>query len=261
MKTAVLTMPEDVDPLENPAFTNAEVLKVESDEIKTTEFHHSDERTLATVTDHQILLSNLTESSVKTVAEVNNKNQPKFTTGKWCLHHQGNQFIVLSDTTIRSYDVRDFNQSAWTIDNGHSQLIRDLDCNNNKQATIVTASDDGCIKIWDFRNTKEAVFSCHEHSHWIWSVRFNKFHDQLLLSCSSDCKVNLISAFSVSSESTNYRESEQPPGLLESWSLHEDSVYGTEWSSADPFVFCSLAYDGRVIIQTVPKNIKYDVLL
>ena len=29
------------------------------------------------------------------------------------------------------------------------------------------------------------------HSHWIWSVRYNLYHDQLILTCSSDCRVIL----------------------------------------------------------------------
>lgn len=37
----------------------------------------------------------------------------------------------------------------------------------------------------------------------VWSVRFNHFHDQLLLTASSDARVLLSSAASVSSENTN----------------------------------------------------------
>lgn len=37
----------------------------------------------------------------------------------------------------------------------------------------------------------------------VWSVRFNFFHDQLILSSSSDCKVLLTCAASVSSETSN----------------------------------------------------------
>lgn len=37
----------------------------------------------------------------------------------------------------------------------------------------------------------------------VWSVRFNFFHDQLILSSSSDCKVLLTCAASVSSEASS----------------------------------------------------------
>jgi hypothetical protein len=42
---------------------------------------------------------------------------------------------------------------------------------------------------------------------------------------------------------------------------HEDSVYSVEWSVADPWVFASLSYDGRLVINKVPKDEKYNILL
>jgi hypothetical protein len=45
------------------------------------------------------------------------------------------------------------------------------------------------------------------------------------------------------------------------WDEHEDSVYGMAWSNADPWLLASLSFDGRVIINRVPKNIKYKILI
>lgn len=42
---------------------------------------------------------------------------------------------------------------------------------------------------------------------------------------------------------------------------HEDSVYAVEWSSTDPWVFASLSYDGRLVINHVPRTEKYRILL
>ena len=36
---------------------------------------------------------------------------------------------------------------------------------------------------------------------------------------------------------------------------------GVEWSMADPWVFASLSYDGRVVINRVPSSIKYKILI
>lgn len=88
----------------------------------------------------------------------------------------------------------------------------------------------------------------------IWSVRFNLFHDQLILSSGSDCKVLLTSAASVSSEAAN--ENRLADGLLHCYDQHEDSVYCVEWSNVDPWVFASLSYDGRLCISKVPKDVK-----
>ena len=199
------------------------------------------------------------------MAEINAKNSPKFSGGRWSLFNQGNQFIALHDCSVKSYDIRDPNHCAWTIEDAHNQLVRDIDCNPNKQCHIVTGGDDGSLKIWDCRNTKEQVFARNDHHHWIWSVRFNTFHDQLILSSSSDGKVLLTCAGSVSSEAPDVNDSTEKDllkdGLLQTFDQHEDSVYCTEWSTADPWVFASLSYDGRVIISKVPKQYKYQILL
>ncbi|KAJ3262500.1 Protein tssc1 [Boothiomyces macroporosus] len=44
-----------------------------------------------------------------------------------------------------------------------------------------------------------AIYEIDLRSGQVWGVSFNKYHDQLLLSCSSDCQVNLQSVVSVSS--------------------------------------------------------------
>lgn len=49
--------------------------------------------------------------------------------------------------------------------------------------------------------------------------------------------------------------------LLASYDEHEDSVYSAEWAAGDPWTFASLSYDGRFVINRVPSDIKYSILL
>ena len=39
----------------------------------------------------------------------------------------------------------------------------------------------------------EPLVTVREHSHWLWSVRYKSFHDQLILTAGSDCRVQLHS--------------------------------------------------------------------
>lgn len=50
-------------------------------------------------------------------------------------------------------------------------------------------------------------------------------------------------------------------GKVASYDEHEDSVYGLAWSSCDPWLFASLSYDGRLVVNKVPKNVKYKILI
>lgn len=57
--------------------------------------------------------------------------------------------------------------------------------------------------------------------------------------------------------------SQEPPqdGVIATYEEHEDSVYAVDWSSADPWLFASLSYDGRLVINRVPRALKYHILL
>jgi WD40 repeat protein len=50
-------------------------------------------------------------------------------------------------------------------------------------------------------------------------------------------------------------------GKAHTFDEHEDSVYGLSWSVSDPWLFASLSYDGRVVLNAVPKSLKYSILV
>lgn len=173
---------------------------------------------------------------------------------------------------MRAWDVRAPSQGcAWRVDGAHGQLVRDLDFNLNKQYTVATCGDDGFLRIWDVRRAAAGggpLVARADHSHWVWCVRFNPFHDQLLLTAGSDQQVILSSASSVSSECQEERERDTqetarhpiPDGPLQRCE-HEDSVYCVEWSPAEPWTFASLSYDGRLLVTRVRRSYKYQILL
>lgn len=128
----------------------------------------------------------------------------------------------------------------------------------------------------------------------VWAVRYNVFHDQLVLTAGSDARVVLVSAASLSSEpfgkmSSDDKDNEEGislfyclPFIKDSFSLsfateedvknpladgvvaayeeHEDSVYSAAWSSADSWTFASLSYGGRLLIHRVPRSLKHSIL-
>lgn len=117
----------------------------------------------------------------------------------WNPHNQ-NDFITLNDTALRMWDSRkDPNSPIVSIEAAHSQGVRDADFNPNRSHFIATCGDDRFVRIWDMRNPKESLIHLCHHYHWVWGVMYNRFHDQLLLSCGSDAKVNLESIVSLSS--------------------------------------------------------------
>nr|XP_014003802.1 unnamed protein product [Salmo salar] len=241
-----------------------------------------DGKRVISLADNHALLWDLTESStqatISSSATLEGKGQLKFTAGKWSPHHNCTQLATANDTAIRGWDLRTMSQ-IYCIENAHGQLVRDLDFNPNKQYYLASCGDDCKVKFWDVRNINEPVKNLEEHSHWVWSVRYNHSHDQLVLTGSSDSRVILSNMVSISSEPFGHlvddddlsdgednhqdEKTKEPlqDSIISTYEEHEDSVYAVEWSSADPWLFASLSYDGRLVINRVPRALKYHILL
>ena len=202
----------------------------------------------------------------------------KVTTVKWSPHSNASILAVAVGANVIGIDMRMSETAApvWTIP-AHNNFVRDMDFNPNAQYVLATCGDDCESRFWDVRNKTAPAVSLLNHCHWIWSIRFNQFHDQLILSCSSDSKVILTRVASLASQPFGHllddssdedivlRSSKKDPSVLTdkviaTFEEHEDSVYAAEWSTADPWTFASLSYDGRLVINKVPKAEKMNIL-
>merc|ERR1712130_712913 len=124
-------------------------------------------------------------------------------------------------------------------------------------------TEDKTIKFWDLRNSKRPLKVLSNHSHWIWCSKYNRYHDQLIISSGSDSNVSLWNIVSVSSAPLGEMEdnSKEEDKLIKTYREHEESVYWTSWSANNAWVFASLSYDGRVVINHVPAATQYKILL
>ncbi|KAF5740937.1 WD repeat-containing protein DWA2-like isoform X2 [Tripterygium wilfordii] len=160
--------------------------------------------------------------------------------------------------------VGKINCILWWTSGRHDKLISvdeenvvlwGLDC--SKKSAQVTAEDESGIYIWDLRTLKAPVQELLGHTHWTWAVRSNPEYDGMILSAGSDSTVNLWLASSFSSSTELMSESRvesrtrKMDPLLNSYNGYEDSVYGLAWSLREPWIFASLSYDGRVVVESV----------
>ncbi|XP_055352650.1 EARP and GARP complex-interacting protein 1-like [Paramacrobiotus metropolitanus] len=212
--------------------------------------------------------SAFTESSS---ISVEGKGHNRITSAKWSPHHSSNTVGLCMETSIRGLDLRS-SKTSYLIENPHGYMVRQIDFNQNKPYDLASCGDDCTAKIWDTRNVGAPLQVLDDHSHWVWCVKYNPFHDQLLLTSSSDSRVILTSVASLSSETVAHVSDEEnrdetekherlADGVINVYDEHEDSVYALDWSSADPWTFASLSYDGRLVINRVPRNVKYRILL
>lgn len=234
-----------------------------------------------------------TQQSIGQISLDHSQDQPKISnklakisTFHWSPHFNSNIVALTTNSNIFARDLRT-SSNAWTISQAHSQSVRDLDFNSNSQHYVVTCGDDCEVKFWDLRNTSRPALKMLQHSHWVWCVRYNQFHDDFVLSSSSDGNVNLLRASSIASQPygqliddeldddddgtlknllgskskfDQQRSNNVDDGLVRKFEDHADSVYAIEWSPNDPWIFASLSYDGRLIINRVPEEEKMKFL-
>ena len=220
------------------------------------------------------------KSEVVTSGKLEGKGQTNLMTGIWNPHQNCQQFCTANDHHVCGWDVRTpVHQPAFHFENPGHNVVRCLDFNPNKQYHLATAGDDGAVRFWDIRQTQLQLAARADHSHWVWTVRFNQFHDELVLTSSSDCHVVLACMASISSEPHGHlvddeEEGNSPgdegraddaaavleDGVIKVFEDHEESVYAAAWSSVDPWTFASISYDGRLVVNTVPRDIKFKIL-
>ena len=217
----------------------------------------------------------------------------------WDLLHE--DLVVLArGAGAVGVDARDPTAAAFEIATGSK--CRTLDVNPNRPHFLLTAGEEGALRFWDSRKTAQPVQSLSRggHSHWITKARFNPFHDQLVLTSSTDGLVCLWRATSVSSaplsadadlalgldddplgqldasandddgaralnlarlRAASLHRSEQD-GLVRAYDEHRsESVYAVAWSAVDAWTFASISYDGKFFVRNVPSAEKYKIIL
>lgn len=266
VNTALWKFPEE-DSQKNDIMQLCDLKTVEYGEASQVIFKpDSHDNELITIVNNRILCWDigLDESRVKSSLNVESKIQKGITSAKWCPHQNYTQICTATETNLKVWDLR-MKKSAYVIENAHAHHIRDLDYNPNKQYYLASCGDDCRVKFWDVRNNKKELKVLSDHSHWVWSVRFNHLHDQFVLSASSDSRVILSNTVSISTEAfgsliekRNYNKTAHD-GIIKIYDEHEESVYAAEWSTAVSCVFASISYDGRFVVNRIPRSERFKV--
>lgn len=243
-----------------------------------------------------------------------NKKHLNVTDFRWSSLFNCSVVAASIDSRIYGIDTRISDSSpssiCWLIDDKRCNRIRSIDFNPNSQYYLASGGDDCRANFWDLRRTSNPCVHLQTHTHWIWSIRYNPFHDQLVLSAGSDARVALMRVQSIASEpfgqmadyddddtvenssskdvsdhkddgETQERNNDELPidkdlldnvstakaklpkqlgdEVLSVYEEHDDSVYAAEWAT-DPWIFASIGYESRLVINKVPKAEKFNIL-
>ena len=115
--------------------------------------------------------------------------------------HETHQLAMSVENKVFIVDTRQASSKVDSSFLAHTDQVLDLAYNTSKLHTLVSSGTDGAMRVWDLRKTDRSVLTFDDdHSgHWISKVRYNPYHDQLILTASSSTFVSLYRASSASS--------------------------------------------------------------
>ncbi|GBE62566.1 tssc1 homolog, putative [Babesia ovata] len=169
----------------------------------------------------------------------------RFITGKFDPHHR-DIFACASGEGFHVLDWRQAGESPVAVRNGqcHFADVLDIAFNPNVPNQLVTAGEDGKIAFWDLRATYEPTSVLEgDHKSCIQYIRFNSFHDQLILS--GGPSATLLHLCGSSAPSVHQCSAPSRLGC---------------WSSNDAWHFASLS-GNNLVFETLPNAVKYKLLL
>ncbi|GMI09039.1 hypothetical protein TrVE_jg12371 [Triparma verrucosa] len=185
--------------------------------------------------------------------------------------HDSNLITCTVGTSLMTFDMRQ-EKAAHVIEGVDAYLATCGDYNPNRPHMFVSGGEDGLAKIWDFRSSSSSpsppLLTLRSHTHHLTSVRYNRFHDQLLSTCGSDGSTLLWRVGTVSSSPLLELNSDEDDETSKSSADKlvqsvegESGCMGVAWSKCDAWVYVSVEWDGGVVVNHVPSEEKYKILL
>ncbi|XP_012571517.1 WD repeat-containing protein DWA2 isoform X1 [Cicer arietinum] len=251
---AIWQIPELYGELNSPQLERITSLDTQSGKIKCILWWPTGKHDkLISINDENLCLWSLDVS--KKTAQVQSQDSAgmmhKLSGGAWD-PHDVNSVAATCESSLQFWDVRTMKKTL-SVECSH---VRNVDYHPTKKNIIVTAEHESGIRIWDLRKPKVPIQELPGHTHWTWIIKCNPEYDGMILSAGTDSAVNLwLASINHEDLTTESSQAESPvrvvDPLLHTYSDYEDSIYGLTWSSREPWIFASLSYDGRVVVESV----------
>ncbi|QCE16746.1 peroxin-7 [Vigna unguiculata] len=238
---AIWQIPELYGELNSPQLEKITSLDTDSGKIKCILWWPSGRHDkLISINEENMYLWNLDVS--KKTAQVQSQDSAgmlhKLSGGAWD-PHDVSSVAATCESYLQLWDVRTMKKTI-SVECSHACSV---DYHPQKQHILVTAEHESGIHIWDLRKPKLPIQELPGHTHCsgtdstvnLWLTSTN--HDELTTERLVDSSARWVDP------------------LLNSYSDYEDSIYGLTWSSREPWIFASLSYDGRVVVESVKPYI------
>ncbi|KAK1444054.1 hypothetical protein BgAZ_209300 [Babesia gibsoni] len=227
-----------VDPY-TTKITNAKLAVVQPDLLRIIKVNESTIDDLTNIAPKQISTEGVVSGSFEDCRR-------RFYTGKFDPHHRDIIGCAVADR-FELFDCRQSPEELITVASGlcHQGDVRDIDFNPNVPNELVTVGEDAKIVVWDLRATlKPLDVITKGHQNFISYVRFNSFHDQLILTGGA---------------SSTFMHMRDKTGTSIVYHNVEPSRNAC-WSLTDAWHFAMLS-GNMLVFDLTPASVKYKLLL
>ncbi|KAJ1667687.1 Protein tssc1 [Coemansia sp. RSA 1813] len=166
------------------------------------------------------------------------------------------------DGSVRIWDTRNPTTALMEMDN-HTHWVYGVEFNPNHDQLLLSAGSDGLVNLESAVSVSSAHVVAGIGSRSASNTSRSYPSNSLDIAAAAATETNNDKGTTKNSDNSDDEDDTQKPtdGLVAQFDDHETSVYAAHWSAADPWIFASLSFDGRMVINLVPREEKYKILL
>ena len=165
----------------------------------------------------------------------------------WSPHKEGTLLSASEDTTVRLWDITQYNKKDPVISNAavydsHTAVVNDVSFHPVHDALFASVSDDLTLQIHDTRRSSFSTpaYSCKAHADAVNAVAFNEASEYVVATASADQTVGLWDLRNLKVK-------------LHSFEGHDGEVTSLQWSPHEEPILASAAHDRRIIIWDLSR--------
>lgn len=165
---------------------------------------------------------------------------------------------VGDDRQILMWDTRNKGSADpfIRVADAHRADIHSINFNPHHEFLLATGSADETIKIWDMRNTSEAVHKLDGHSREVFQLQWAPFDASVLASCGADRRVRVWDLTKVGMQPSISADSECQEELLFIHGGHNDKVSDISWNPTQDWMVASVSDDNILQVWQMGKEIR-----
>lgn len=176
----------------------------------------------------------------------------------WHAHNPHVFGSVGDDRQLLLWDARNKQQDPFArVTAAHCADINAIAFNQHHEFLLATGSADETIKVWDIRNTSEAIHTLSGHTKEVFQLQWAPFSASILSSCGADRRVRVwdLNKIGAGQTSVPNLHDDGPDELMFIHGGHNDKISDLSWNPRDDWILASVSDDNILQIWRIGNNI------